>query len=113
MYLHAHEVTALFRDVSEICHTLVFTFMEKTTDGSIGFRNQNPLIETWLKWRGEPFRWGIARESLPEFLEERGFRCQKIIDDETLRHEILAPLGHENIALAKGECICIANRISP
>lgn len=113
MYLDEQEVASLLRDISPMCHSVVFTFMEKSADGTIDFRNQSPLVTTWLKWRGEPFRWGISREALPAFLEAQGFHCRKIIDDEVLRREILAPLGLQLIALAQGECLCYATRISP
>ncbi len=108
MYLEERSNEALLRQIAPHCGKLIFTFMEKAPDGSIDFRNQSPLIGSWLSNRKEPFLWGITRNELPAFLKECGFRCLDIIDDTQLRREILAPRGLEQLPLAQGECVCIA-----
>lgn len=113
MYLHESEVAALFKQIHTHGHTLIFTFMEKAINGSLAFRNQSRIVETWLRWRGEPFRWGISHENLPAFLAAQGFRCTAVLDHADLRHEILEPLGLPHLALVQGECLCLATRIQP
>lgn len=111
MYLEEESNRALLRQIATRCGKLIFTFMEMDSEGSIHFRNQSPVVSSWLRHRNEPFLWGITRSNLPGFLEECGFRCMDIIDDLRLRDEILAPIGLGEILLAKGECICIAEPI--
>lgn len=108
MYLEETSNETLLRQIAPHCGKLIFSFMEKAPDGSIDFRNQSPLIGSWLKRSKEPFLWGITKSELPGFLEKCGFRCLEIIDDTRLRCEILAPGGLEQLPLAQGECICIA-----
>ncbi len=108
MYLEETSNASLLRQIAPRCGKLIFTFMEKAPDGSIDFRNQSPLIGSWLKSRKEPFLWGITKSELPGFLEKCGFLCLEIIDDTRLRREILTPRGLEQLPLAQGECVCIA-----
>lgn len=111
MYLEEKSNATLLRQIAPLCGKLVFTFMEKGSDGSIDFRNQSPLIGSWLQIRKEPFLWGIAKSELPGFLEKCGFHCLEIIDDARLLSKILKPIGLEKIPLARGECLCIAEPI--
>lgn len=111
MYLEEKSNAELLRQIASRCEKLVFTFMEKGSDGSIDFRNQSPLIGSWLRIRNEPFLWGITKSELPGFLEKCGLRCLEIIDDARLRRKILEPRGLEKIPLAQGECLCIAESI--
>lgn len=113
MYLGEEEIAELFRRLSEKCRTLVFTFMEKGADGAVGFKNQNPLVAPWLKWRGEPFHWGVTRDELPDFLRAHGFRLEDVFDECDLRREILGPLELQDLTLARGDCLCVATPISP
>lgn len=113
MYLEETSNAKLIRQIAPHCGKLIFTFMEKAPDGSIDFRNQSPLIGSWLRIRKEPFLWGITKNELPDFLGKCGFRCLEIIDDTRLRSEILAARGLEKLPLAQGECICIAEPASP
>ncbi|GHC50500.1 class I SAM-dependent methyltransferase [Roseibacillus persicicus] len=113
MYLTEETVQNLFREIAPYCGKLIFTFMEKDEEGEIGFRGQSPLIAAWLKARQEPFLWGTTRADLPRFLAQAGFDLSEVIDDHDLRAEILSPLGLDHLALAKGECLCIAVPSSP
>lgn len=47
--------------------------MSRWPDGTSGFRPRSRLIERWLGWRGEPFRWAVAPAEMSEFLAARGF----------------------------------------
>ena len=108
MYLEEEAVSEIFQKLAPACGTLIFTFMEKDENGSIAFRGQSPVVRAWLRKRGEPFLWGIARSELPSFLERCGFQCLEIIDDVQLRDEFLTSENLRNLPLARGECICVA-----
>jgi methyltransferase (TIGR00027 family) len=86
---------------------LAFTFMEAQEGGRVGFRQSSPLVNAWLRLRGESFRWGLPRAQAREFLARRGLAVREVITSERLRARYLAAkgLGHER--LADGECICV------
>ncbi|MEP4079069.1 SAM-dependent methyltransferase [Haloferula sp.] len=111
MYLPHDRVVSLMKDAATIAGptgTLVFTFMERDANGSIGFRGENPLIAQWLDARNEPFLWGISRNDLPGFLKANGIHQVELTDHVELRHRHLAPRGLEALPLAQGELICTA-----
>ncbi|MEO8743289.1 MAG: SAM-dependent methyltransferase, partial [Lysobacteraceae bacterium] len=53
---------------------IVFSYIAQWPDGSMGFRPQSRLIQRWLTWRGEPFKWAIEPRLVSEFLTSHGFR---------------------------------------
>jgi methyltransferase (TIGR00027 family) len=106
MYLEEEKVSNLLRELGEIGGELIFTFMRKSADGSIQFRNENPLVGWWLGRRQEPFKWGISREDLEGFLAGSSLKFLEFADHETLREVILAPLTIDHHSLARGECLC-------
>ena len=112
MYLQPDDLDAIFRFLRE--HTaqhsrFLFTFMEPTDDGKISFRNATWLLDTWLRWRGEPFTWGVRREALSSYLHERGFSLQQLATPETFRGQYCSPMPSA-IPLAEGEYVCLAER---
>ncbi len=112
MYLSAERVGALMRDIAGLAGNLVFTFMERDACGSIGFRGENPFVARWLRWRSEPFLWGISRQDLIPFLADAGLGHSVVSDHEVLRESILVPLDLREIPLARGECVCICSPVS-
>jgi methyltransferase (TIGR00027 family) len=110
MYFPEKEVAALLRNLAKLTTRrpveFIFSFMAQAPDGSISFRNGSPFIDRWLRWRREPFRWGIARTALPGFLQECGLRIATVADHDDLRAQILAPLDLAGLDLARGECLC-------
>jgi methyltransferase (TIGR00027 family) len=115
MYLPEERVVALLRDLASLAGPagrVIFTFMEEDDAGSIGFRGQNPLVAPWLKWRSEPFLWGIRRDRLPGFLASCGLGKAEVVDEAGLRDEILVPRGLGEIRLARGECLCLCSPIA-
>jgi methyltransferase (TIGR00027 family) len=115
MYLREVRVAALLRDLARLAGPagrVIFTFMEEDDAGSTGFRGQNPLVAGWLKWRGEPFLWGIRRDRLPDFLASCGLGNPEVVDDAVLRDEYLVPRGLGKIRLARGECLCLCSPIA-
>lgn len=115
MYLTEERVVGLLRDLASLAEPagrVIFTFMEEDDAGSIGFRGQTRLVAGWLKWRSEPFLWGIRRDRLPGFLRSCGLGKADVVDEAALRDEILVPHGVGEIRLARGECVCLCSPIA-
>ena len=55
---------------------VVFSVMENDSRGRPGFTRAHPLIDHWLSWRGEPFRWACDPARLAKVLERAGLRVQ-------------------------------------
>lgn len=85
---------------------MIFTFMEQAPDGSITFRGEHAAIGWWLRWRREPFQWGITNAALPDFLQRCGLQIASLTDHDALCTQILFPLGLAKLSLARGECLC-------
>jgi O-methyltransferase involved in polyketide biosynthesis len=106
MYLREEIVRSLMRTLhglSSAGSAFAFTFMEKQSDGSIGFPRQSKLVDWWLRRRGEPFLWGATQNGLTELA--RPWRITRFFD----HHDFLAlepTLSSE--PLARGELICLA-----
>ncbi len=86
-----------------------FTFMEQRKGERLAFRHGHPLIDTWLRWRQEPFQWGMprAQESVEAFAAKHGWQLAFLSSHAGMRREILAPLGLEDEPLAEGESIAL------
>jgi len=109
MYFAEARVVVLLRELAALTRPpveVLFSFMEQAPDGSLAFRGQHPAVARWLRWRNEPFQWGITRAALPGFLRRLGLRCDPVVDHDGLRDQILAPLGLGKLPLARGECLC-------
>jgi methyltransferase (TIGR00027 family) len=123
MYLEAGRVAALLESCAGIAGArgrVIFSFMEKAEDsppgaaeGALGFRGESSWIGRWLRWREEPFKWGCTREELVGLLEAQGLRPRVVADHETLRREILRARGAGALPLARGECVCVCERLGP
>jgi methyltransferase (TIGR00027 family) len=109
MYFPESEVVALLHGLARVTRPpaeMVFSFMARAANGSIGFQDEHAAIGWWLRRANESFRWGAARDALPALLQRCGLQVLTIADHETLRTEILAPLGRDRLPLARGECLC-------
>ena len=104
MYFDSHRISELFSELAALPARrlrVAFTFMEISHDGRPAFRPSNPLVDLWLRWRGEPFYSGFDCESLESWLRQHGF---------SLREFAQRP-GHSYvglICLPRGECAAIA-----
>jgi methyltransferase (TIGR00027 family) len=106
MYFPADTVSSLMKTLSSLSAArsqLAFTFMEKQPDGRIRFDSQTKLVDSWLRIRGEPFRWGTTRSKLSEFI--RPWRLIRFFDHNDLRN-MESELRDE--VIAQGEVICLA-----
>jgi methyltransferase (TIGR00027 family) len=113
MYLSPAEVDNLFQTIraSSVARKsrFAFTFMERQANGRVNFRTRSRAVDAWLGWRGEVFKWGVERDTLPLYLRERGFSVREIATEETLRRRYLEPHDLAHLPLAAGEYVCVAD----
>lgn len=50
----------------------IATAMQTRGDGRVDFLHARPWLRRWLRWSGEPFRWGCSRAALPATLLPAG-----------------------------------------
>ena len=115
MYLGKRRVASLLKELAALTGPpaeILFTFMEEMPDGSIAFRDEHAAIGWWLRWRREPFKWGIARDAMRGFLNPLGLAEVRLVDHTILRAQILAPLGLDKLPLARGECLCACHSLA-
>jgi len=77
MYLEQGQVGALLRGLAAglpAPTAVVATAMARDRHGRVGFERGSPLVRHWLRWRGEPFRWGAARSELAAVLASNGLQ---------------------------------------
>jgi methyltransferase (TIGR00027 family) len=106
MYFSERAVSRLLEQIREMSSPpsrMIFTFMERDGEGRIRFQKQTRLVDWWLRRRGEPFRWGIERARLAEFIFP--WRVLHIYDE----HDLLRlDSADEKKTPAAGELICLA-----
>ena len=107
MYLTEAEIAALF---SAVTRRVVFTQVEPAPDGRSRFHNATPLVNGLLKLWGEPFKSALPRGDVPRLLGRFGLRLRDLADSEMLRARYLAPSGRQDLVLAKGELVVVAER---
>jgi methyltransferase (TIGR00027 family) len=105
MYLDAARVDGLFAELARAPARrlrIAFTFMETRAGSAASFHPRSRLIDTWLRWRGEPFRSGLDPGSLAAWLDRSGFRLI----------EFSARPGRtgDRFGLLRGECAAVAER---
>ena len=111
MYLSENVVRNLLRTLKETFRNgcgVMFTFMAPDEQGQIRFHNASRYVDWWLRWKGEPFTWGLDPAYLNDFLRSCGFQLLEVVDHKSLRARYLAPEGLESEPLAAGECLCAA-----
>lgn len=113
MYLTEAQVKmalSFMSDAKGANRVAIFTFMEMQPNGSISFRNSSQAVEWWLKIKGEVFQWGVKLAEIPSFLQSVGLRKMKIFNTDDFRQTYLQGRSLENITLAEGECVCVAEK---
>lgn len=113
MYLSAEAVSGLFAAIR--LHEakrvrVIFTFLEPGPGGNAHFPGASAAAQNFLRKRGEPLRWGLRRNEAQRWLEERGFNVQDLAGPQTFRQRYLAGIVGEDVPLAAGEFVCVAER---
>lgn len=83
MYLEPVSVRALWlglRGAFDGQVTVIATAMDCGGDGSPRFHRQRRWLHDWLARRGEPFRWGVARNQLSATMRESGIAIDAVAD---------------------------------
>ena len=112
MYLEEREVEAIFafiRRQASPLNRFIFTFMEPDKSGKTNFRNSTWLVRLWLSWRKEPFKWGLPRMKMREFLDARGFLMRELATPDKFRELYLEQHDLRRATLAEGENVCVAD----
>lgn len=110
MYLKTEEVGEIFDFIKHQkadATRFIFTFMKPDKNGKINFRRSTFLVRLWLRWKNEPFKWGMKNKNLERFLAHKGFLIRELTTAETFRQKYLKKFGLENHSFAEGENICI------
>lgn len=111
MYLPPARVAELFCEIAGLSapgSRFAFTFMEARTGHRIAFHNERRIIGWGLRWRGEPFRWALARTDVAAFAAQHGWELASLSSPEELRRRFLTPAGLGNAPLATGESVATA-----
>lgn len=110
MYLPPDRVAELFREMAALSapgSRFVFTFMEARPGRRIAFHNERRIIGWWLRWRGESFRWALARTDVEAFAAQHGWELASLSSPEELRRRFLTPAGLGDAPLATGESVAM------
>jgi methyltransferase (TIGR00027 family) len=113
MYLPPARVAELFAELAAFSapgSRFAFTFMEARPGKPLGFCNGRRVVNWWLRVRGEPFRWGLARADAESFLARHGWRPAALSSPEEMRRSFLEPHGLAGAPLAIGESVALAYR---
>ena len=108
MYLTENNVNTLLTELITLFPKdlhLIFTFMDKRSDGDITFVSASPLINWWLRRKQENFLWGIAKNDITKKMNDIGFSCVSVIGKEDFIAEYFHNQSPEPV-LAEGEMIC-------
>ncbi|QTN33650.1 class I SAM-dependent methyltransferase [Akkermansiaceae bacterium] len=116
MYLREERVIRLLRDAAILAGDggrVLFSFMERRDDGSIGFQGQSAWVRRWLDACGESFLWGMELTRIGSFLAKCGLAPSEMAGAEILRRDVLKPNGLHALRLAQGEWLCLATPKRP
>lgn len=92
MYLPPRACLSVLREVSRYFNDdldMMFSAMEPDRRKRPGFTHAHPWIEHWLRWRGEPFRWGCDPARMTRLLESNRLAVSSIMrGDEQPEREL-------------------------
>ena len=91
MYLPAERGTALLQDCATVAgpgSRIAFSFIEARADRLPGFQNARPNVNRWLRQRGEPFTWALAREEVGDFAARNGWRLEWLSTELTIGESV-------------------------
>ena len=113
MYLPPDRVAELVREIAALAapgSRFAFTFIEARTGRPLALHHGHRAIAWWLRWRGEPFRWGLHRADAAAFAEAHGWRLLTLSTPDELRRRFLVPHGLEHAPLALGESVALLTK---
>jgi len=107
MYLPEEKVRNLLKQVATVFPdtTLIFTFMDQSSNGSSHFAEATLAARAWLQLAGESFMWGCPKSELGSFLSACGLQLVELLDTRDWRAHGEVKHG---LPVASGEYIAIA-----
>ncbi len=87
---------------------LIFTVMDCEFRPRPAFRRSHPLIDLWLAWKDEPFRWGTTRQAIKRLLSECGFYLSGLHGAASFPRLAGCPSMRPG---AEGEWVVVARRV--
>ncbi len=115
MYLEEAAVERLLSSVrgpTGAQRRLIFTFMQWSEERGTHYLRATPLLTTWLRLKGELFRWGLRPEDAESWLQSHGFHLRELVGAEDLRRLYLAGTHAAGDPLAVGEWLSVADAVS-
>ncbi len=110
MYLQQKEVEQVFAAIHEDFKAeckFVFTFMEEQKLGDYQFKNATAFVKLLLRFKNEPFTWGIKSEKMALFLANKGWKLQRVFDYEKLKSDFLSKENrHLSTAIGENVALC-------
>lgn len=84
MYLPLPAALRLLRGLAGVLPQArcIATAMQTRADGRADFVLARPWLRHWLRWSGEPFRWGCGRAALPATLLRAGLVVDRLADPD-------------------------------
>lgn len=110
MYLTESEVKHLLAEIGTVSQDIqfLFSFIEPTDDGRIALNTSSRFAPLWLAAKKETFKWGIAREALPEFMKALQYKIEAIHDTK----QCAPQFDLHNEMVAQSEPVCMARLVT-
>ncbi|MEM8535328.1 MAG: SAM-dependent methyltransferase [Chloroflexota bacterium] len=111
MYLEESDVRTLLHTIhtsSGPNSTIVGSILAPKPDGRLGVQKASWFVDLGLKLAGEPFKWGVAPDDLPVFMNDNAFENVKAARTSVVVHSYLAVPSH--VTLYEGEYLFLARR---
>ena len=92
MYLFPEKIDLLLRFVTSQhpANRIAFTYMEnQSPNEKPGFEGCRLLTNAWLRWKNEPFTWGLPRGGIEPFLQEHDLQLLEHLNAGNLRDKFL------------------------
>ncbi len=112
MYLEPARVESLLasaRGPTGAVRRFIFSFVAPQPGRAADFPRATRLLRAWLRWKGEPFRWGVSTACVRDWMAERGFEAREIAGASELRRRYMLGTPAADEPLAEGEWLCRAD----
>lgn len=115
MYLSDADVASFFDATAQIAGAgsrILFSYLQRTASGRFLLGPFSSFAVLGLRLQGEPWRWGLRSERLPDYLAAHGWRLAEP-ERYDLRRRYLEPAGLADESLSTVERLAVAVRDSP
>ncbi|MBT6956886.1 MAG: class I SAM-dependent methyltransferase [Opitutae bacterium] len=98
MYMPSEKIDLLLRFVTTQlpANRIAFTYMDnQPPKGKPGFEGCRTLTNAWLRWKGEPFIWGLPKGEIVSFLQKHDLQLLEHFNAQNLPAKFLRK--HNNL----------------